>query len=148
MDLTYQLSPKPSSSLAMKCPLGKMECHAVWRFLKMTKVKSHTRLSGQGKRHVLLLSNLCAKVAPSCPSIASVWVSALWLHTQHQQCRPWWPPFLPRPLMSASWLCLLWPRQTPVSLAAFDGIFVFLYVPFVLNCAQRKLVELSLLGGW
>lgn len=149
MDSNHQLSQKPSSSLAMKGPLGKMEYRArfgdFWRRQKSSQIQD-----SMGRKIDMCFS--------------------FWIFVQKwPQAVPWLLPcgflrsdgtlsisnvaldntsFLPCPLMSTSWLCLLWPRQTPLSLAACDGIFYFLYAPFVLNCARRKLLELSLPGGW
>lgn len=150
MDSTYQLSPKPSSSLAMKCPLGKMEYHArfgdFWRWQKSSHIQDSV---GKEKDTCFSFRIFLQKVAPSCPSIASLWVSALWLHAQHQQCCPWCPPSLSSPSFNVYVLIVPPLATTDTSLLGRFWWYLLLPLcPFVLNCAQRKLVELSLPGGW
>lgn len=150
MDSTYQLSPKPSSSLAMKCPLGKMEYHArfgdFWRWQKSSHIQDSVgkekdtcfsfQIFLQKWPQAVPRLLLCGFLCSDCTlSISNVALDAP-------------PPSSPSFNVYVLIVPPLATTDTSLLLGRFWWYLLLPLCPFVLNCAQRKLVELSLPGGW
>lgn len=146
MDSNHQLSQKPSSSLAMKGPLGKMEYRArfgdFWRRQKSSQIQD-----SMGRKIDMCFSFriFVQKWPQAVPLIASVWISALWLHTQHQQCSPWQHPL---PSLSFNVYVLIVPPLATTDTTLLGSLWWYLLLPLCpfrtsLCSAKTSWIELA-----